>query len=206
MNTRFLRTFSAFAFASLFATSAHAHHAMDGQTPTTLYEGLVSGLAHPVIGLDHLAFILAAGLFAAVAGMSLFAPLLFVAGSLVGVGLHLMLLDLPAAEIVIPASVLAGGWLLARGRAVESHMLVFALFLVVGVFHGYAFGEAIVGSEQTPLIAYLAGLAAIQSAIALGVYFLVRSRGWAVEAMQPRLAGAAIVGVGITFLAGQLLG
>lgn len=206
MNTRFLRTFSAFAFASLFATSAHAHHAMDGQTPTTLYEGLVSGLAHPVIGLDHLAFILAAGLFAAVAGMSLFAPLLFVAGSLVGVGLHLMLLDLPAAEIVIAASVLAGGWLLARGRAVESHMLVFALFLVVGVFHGYAFGEAIVGSEQTPLIAYLAGLAAIQSAIALGVYFLVRSRGWAVEATQPRLAGAAIVGVGITFLAGQLVG
>lgn len=206
MNTRFLRTFSAFAFASLFATSAQAHHAMDGQMPTTLYEGLVSGLAHPVIGLDHLAFIVAAGLFAAVAGMSLFAPLLFVAGSLVGVGLHLMLLDLPAAEIVIAASVLAGGWLLARGRAVESHMLVFALFLVVGVFHGYAFGEAIVGSEQTPLIAYLAGLAAIQSAIALGVYFLVRSRGWAVEAMQPRLAGAAIVGVGITFLAGQLVG
>ena len=206
MNTRFLRTFSAFAFASLFATSAQAHHAMDGQTPTTLYEGLVSGLAHPVIGLDHLAFIVAARLFAAVAGMSLFAPLLFVVGSLVGVGLHLMLLDLPAAEIVIAASVLAGGWLLARGRAVESHMLVFALFLVVGVFHGYAFGEAIVGSEQTPLIAYLAGLAAIQSAIALGVYFLVRSRGWAVEAMQPRLAGAAIVGVGITFLAGQLVG
>ena len=51
---------------------------MDGETPTTLYEGLVSGLAHPVIGLDHLAFIVAAGLIAAVAGMSLFAPLLFV--------------------------------------------------------------------------------------------------------------------------------
>ncbi|EIM77445.1 HupE/UreJ protein [Nitratireductor aquibiodomus RA22] len=159
-----------------------------------------------MIGLDHLAFIVAAGLIAAVAGMSLFAPFLFVAGSLIGVGLHLMLLDLPAAEIIIAASVLAGGWLLARGRAVENQILVFALFLVVGVFHGYAFGEAIVGSEETPLIAYLAGLAAIQSAIALGAYFLVQSRGWAIEAMQPRLAGAVILGVGVTFLAGHLVG
>lgn len=206
MTTRIARIFSAFVFSSLFATSAKAHHAMDGQTPTTLYEGLVSGLAHPVIGLDHLAFIVAAGLIAAVAGMSLFAPLLFVAGSLIGVGLHLMLLDLPAVEIIIAASVLAGGWLLARGRAVENQILVFALFLVVGLFHGYAFGEAIVGSEETPLIAYLAGLAAIQSAIALGAYFLVQSRGWAIEAMQPRLAGAAILGVGVTFLAGHLVG
>ena len=37
---------------------AFAHHAMDGQMPTSFAQGLLSGLAHPVIGPDHLAFII----------------------------------------------------------------------------------------------------------------------------------------------------
>jgi hypothetical protein len=52
--------------AMLLATPASAHHAMGGATPSNLWEGLLSGLAHPVIGLDHLAFVIAAGLIAAV--------------------------------------------------------------------------------------------------------------------------------------------
>ncbi|PKO63289.1 MAG: urease accessory protein UreJ, partial [Betaproteobacteria bacterium HGW-Betaproteobacteria-17] len=38
------------------STSALAHHPMGGMTPQTLSQGLLSGLGHPVIGLDHLAF------------------------------------------------------------------------------------------------------------------------------------------------------
>ncbi len=45
--------------ALLAPATAFAHHGMDGETPATLTQGLVSGLAHPVIGLDHLAFVLA---------------------------------------------------------------------------------------------------------------------------------------------------
>ena len=47
--------------ALALAPSAHAHHPMGGATPGNLFEGLASGLAHPVIGLDHLLFILAVG-------------------------------------------------------------------------------------------------------------------------------------------------
>jgi len=43
------------------AAGAEAHHAMGGTMPQTLAQGLLSGLAHPVIGLDHLAFTVAAG-------------------------------------------------------------------------------------------------------------------------------------------------
>ena len=39
--------------------SANAHHAMDSALPGNLLQGFVSGLAHPVIGLDHLLFVIA---------------------------------------------------------------------------------------------------------------------------------------------------
>lgn len=44
------------ALVSAFALArpALAHHAMGNTTPNTFAEGLVSGLAHPIIGLDHL--------------------------------------------------------------------------------------------------------------------------------------------------------
>lgn len=35
--------------------AAPAHHLMDGALPATPWQGLLSGLAHPVVGLDHLA-------------------------------------------------------------------------------------------------------------------------------------------------------
>ena len=34
---------------------------MGGATPATFWQGLASGVGHPVIGLDHLVFLLAAG-------------------------------------------------------------------------------------------------------------------------------------------------
>ena len=43
----------------LMTASASAHHVMGGKIPTTFAEGFLSGLGHPVIGPDHLAFLLA---------------------------------------------------------------------------------------------------------------------------------------------------
>ncbi|MDZ4789878.1 MAG: HupE/UreJ family protein [Hyphomicrobiales bacterium] len=43
------------------AMSAFAHHMEDGEMPKTLAAGLMSGLGHPIIGLDHFAFIVGAG-------------------------------------------------------------------------------------------------------------------------------------------------
>ena len=41
---------------------ASAHHLMGGKTPTTFTDGILSGLGHPIIGVDHLAFLVAVGL------------------------------------------------------------------------------------------------------------------------------------------------
>ena len=64
MNLNRAMALAATSIAGLSPTFALAHHGIDGRTPTTFAEGLISGLAHPVLGLDHLVFLLAAGLAA----------------------------------------------------------------------------------------------------------------------------------------------
>lgn len=90
----------------LASTPALAHHPFGGQTPTNAIQGFLSGMGHPVIGLDHLAFVITAGLLAAVMGRGLSIPIAFVVASLAGTGIHLMELDRPAPEFFISASVL----------------------------------------------------------------------------------------------------
>ncbi|HCA93097.1 MAG TPA: hydrogenase, partial [Alphaproteobacteria bacterium] len=61
---------------------------------------------------------------------------------------------------------------------------------------------AVVGAETTPLVAYLAGFGLVQMAIAGGIA-LGAARIWNIidaEALQPRLAGAVVAGVGLAFL------
>jgi urease accessory protein len=184
------------------AAPAEAHHVMGGRTPSTVMEGLLSGLGHPVIGIDHLAFLVAMGIAAGAAGLNLALPALFIAISAIGVALHVRGIALPGAEVVVAASVLAAGAILALGRSVQTGAWA-ALFAIAGLFHGYAFGESIFGAEASPLAAYLIGLVAVQGALVTGIAWLARGSG--VAAIQPRLAGAAIAGIGLAVLAGQIV-
>jgi urease accessory protein len=183
---------------------AHAHHVMGGRTPATFMQGVLSGLGHPVIGLDHLAFLIAVGIAVGLARLSLAMPFVFVAASALGVTAHLQGLNLPGAEFLVALSVVLIGVLVARGAALAP-LAWGGLFALAGLFHGYAFGESIFGAETTPLAAYLLGLVVIQGAITAGVAYAVRTRGAAVTDIAPRLTGAAIAGIGIAFIAQQVL-
>jgi urease accessory protein len=188
----------------LMTASASAHHVMRGKMPTTFAEGFLSGLGHPVIGPDHLAFLLAIGVAVGVGGLSLVLPLLFVVASAIGVTLHVNGVNLPGAEIVVAVSVLFAGFLIARGRALPVSLWAI-LFAAAGLFHGYAFGESIFGAERSPLHAYLLGLIIVQSVLTVGTALLVRRRAGGVSAIAPRLAGAVIIGVGLATLIAQLI-
>jgi urease accessory protein len=181
---------------------AEAHHVMGGRTPSNFVEGFLSGLAHPVIGLDHLAFIVAMGVACGVARLNIAIPALFIVASAIGVALHVRGVTLPVAEFLVALSVVIAGVMIASGRSLQA-LIWAALFVVAGFAHGYAFGESIFGAEASPLAAYLVGLVIVQAAIATGVAVLARRS--AAAAVQPRLAGAAIAGIGIAILAGQLL-
>ncbi|MEL6814059.1 MAG: HupE/UreJ family protein [Cyanobacteria bacterium J06598_3] len=190
----------------LLAAPAMAHHPFGGQAPQSLFEGLLSGIGHPVLGFDHLAFVIAVGLLAAVLRRGFTVPLAFLLAALVGTGLHLGELNLPAPEFVISASVLLFGALVVTRRDLSTPAVV-ALTALAGMFHGYAYGEAVVGAEPTPLVAYLIGFTAVQGAIA-GVAYLLSQRALnkerSVGLISVHHAGFAIFGAGAAFL-GSLL-
>ena len=198
------RKFTLAAAAAAFLTSAGpalAHHPMGGATPSTFMEGFLSGIGHPIIGVDHLAFIIAVGLAAAFTTQRLLSPLAFIAATVAGCLLIVSGIALPFAEIVITGSVVLVGGLVLSGRKVPSAAYL-AIFAVAGLFHGWAYGEAILGAETTPLTAYLVGFAATQYAIALAAGWVVLSlwKATGPEAIKPRLAGALAAGIGAAFL------
>lgn len=183
--------------------AALAHHPMGGKTPETFVEGFLSGIGHPIIGIDHLAFIVALGLVAGIGGFSLWMPLTFIITSALGVALHVQGIGIPGVELAVAASVVVVGGLIAV-RATLPTTAWLALFAIAGLFHGHAYGEAVYGAEASPLWAYLAGLAIVQGAIMSGVALLASGRN-DLSPVAPRLIGATIAGVGIAVLAGQIL-
>lgn len=199
---RFLTSAAVLLTGLATAAPAFAHHVMGGRMPDTMATGLLSGLGHPIIGLDHLAFILAAGLLAAPRTRGLVLPLAFVVASFLGSVLHLTGADLPAGEILVSASVLLLGALLVLQARINDGLFA-AILGVAGLFHGYAFGESIFGAEQTPLVSYLAGLGIIEYVLAAGTVLAWRALARRNATLLPqlsRVAGAAVAMVGAFFL------
>lgn len=184
------------------AGAALAHHPIGGAMPQSFSHGLLSGIGHPVIGLDHLAFVVAAGIASALAGSRFVLPAAFILATVAGC---LLLaaggVALPLKEFAIAASVLAVGGLVMSGREVAPAVYV-VLFAAAGLFHGSAYGEAIIGAEPTVIGAYLAGFGLVQFAIMALTAWSTERIGAAVSApaLQPRLAGAVVAGIGATFL------
>lgn len=201
-----IRRFAVAALAVSISTPAFAHHGMGGQTPTTILQGLLSGLAHPVIGPDHLLFLIVSGVFVwMLDGAARYRAVAFlVAGQLLGTSIHLSAIGLPIVEAMIAVSVVVGGGLLFARRRPSAGQLAM-LLMGAGTFHGYAFAESIVGAEATPLAAYLAGLALIQALVLVGISAALeaveRRSGAPLVARGQRLAGGIAVAGGTLLLA-----
>jgi urease accessory protein len=190
---------------ALFAAAepAFAHHVMGGKTPDSFITGLLSGLGHPVIGIDHLAAVVAVGCLAAAHRAGALLAVAFVVAMMCGVAVHLQAVSVPADEILVAVSViLLGAIVLSRRDLPVGGAL--ALFVLVGLIHGYALGESIFGAERTPLAAYLIGLAGIQSAVALAAMTVARVIARKDE-VKLRLVGAGIAGIGLAVLVQQLI-
>lgn len=149
---------------------ALAHHVMDSKMPSTFTEGLMSGFGHPIIGIDHLLFIIGVGLLAGVLGRKFMVPVAFIAGTLAGAVVHLAGVNIGFAELAILASVALMAVAVFTSVRMPA-LLTAGLVAAAGVFHGYAYAESIFGAEPMPLYAYLAGFAMIQFAIAVGAAY-----------------------------------
>lgn len=168
----------------------------------TFAHGVLSGVGHPLLGFDHLFFVVAVGIAALVAGRALLAPAAYIGAMLVGCLLMAAGVGLPLKEAVIGLSLLVLGYVLLSGRGLSagSAMALFALF---GLFHGSAFGDAIAAQEAgvggAVLTGYLIGLGALQYALAVAAGAAMKTIWNAArpDAVQARIVGAAVAGVGV---------
>lgn len=192
--------------AAFLAGSAAAHHPQGGAVPSTFWQGLLSGLGHPVIELDHLLFLLVAGVAAALAratpGRACGLLLAYSTAGAFATALRVPGLVLPLAEPAVAVSLLlAAVWLWTRRLPGVATAGLWALGC--GFVHGYAYGEAVIGAEAAPLAAYLCGLALIQTLLMLGAYFIARrvalSTAWVVP-VAARVIGALVGAAGLWLL------
>jgi urease accessory protein len=191
---------------ALADNAAWAHHVMGGKLPATLVEGTLAGLGHPIIGIDHLAAVVAVGCLAAAHRLGALLLVGYVLAQVAGAALHVRGTTVPAAELAVALSVIALGAVLILRRSLPP-VIALGLFVLAGSFHGYALAESIIGAEPAPLSAYFVGFAVIQTLIALAAMAVARiTAPVAGEHAKLRLIGAGIVGLGIGTVATQLLG
>ena len=179
------------ALLLLAATPASAHHLMGlfQLTPSPL-SGLLSGLAHPLLGPDHLLFLLALGLVGLQKRLSWVLGLL--ATGLAGSCLGLALPGIPLAEPLVALSLVVVG-LVLLGR-LPALLLVPAFAL-----HGYVLSASVIGWEQGPIGFYLVGLLLSQGLLLTTALTLVRRWGTGLGSAQLRLTAGILIGVGASF-------
>jgi urease accessory protein len=175
----------------LLAGTASAH------TGSHTVTGFVSGLAHPLLGLDHLLAMIAIGLWAAQQGgrARWAVPAAFVGAMVLGGVLAMSGLPLPQVETGIAASVLVLGLLIATQRqwAVTAGMAIAAGF---ALFHGYAHGLEM-PQAASPALYALGFVLATAFLHGVGIAGSLIGR----HAMQ--VAGAAIAASGLAMLFGM---
>ncbi|WP_394244307.1 HupE/UreJ family protein [Halopseudomonas laoshanensis] len=175
---------------------AHAHPGHENVS------GLLSGLGHPLFGLDHLLAMVAVGLWGAQLGGKArwLLPALFVGVMLIGGGLAMAGLSVPAVEPGIVASVVVLGLFLLWARQVPL-VVSAALVSIFALFHGVAHGA------EMPLAAsaltYALGFAVATAGLHLAGLL---AGGWLQQRSLPvvsRIMGAAIGAIGLSMVAGM---
>lgn len=114
-------------------------------------------------------------------------------------------MPLPGTETLVLISVALMG--LAVMALKRFSLITSGAFLAfAGLAHGAAYGNAVIGAESTPLVAYLIGIVAAQALIAAIAIKLIASRTQMIEnaGLRARLAGAVVFGVALTFGVEQL--
>ncbi|HZZ29801.1 MAG TPA: HupE/UreJ family protein [Pirellulales bacterium] len=158
--------------------------------------GLISGLAHPLGGLDHLCAMIGVGLWAAQRGGRAIwlVPLAFVLVMAVGGLLGMMAISIPFVEPGIVASVLILGVLIAA----SVHLPLLVSVLIVGtfaLFHGHAHGAEMPHTASGLMygLGFMAATALLHFVgVGMGLFARQSNSGWLL-----RSAGAALVLCGI---------
>jgi len=159
-------------------------------------EALAAGFTHPFTGLDHMAAMVALGVWSALATQRIWvAPLAFASALLIGALFGLAGFTLPAIEPMIAASVLVLGLLVATNARLPLAAGA-ALAAMFALFHGVAHGAELAGPQAAWSLIGMVSATALLHGAGLAVGKLLQQRSvWA-----PRVAGAAVALFGASLL------
>ena len=177
----------------LAATPAWAH-VQQGQAA-----GFLTGVKHPISGLDHVLAMISVGLWGAQLGppaiwlLPVTFPMVMAFGGFLG----LVGIPLPGVEIGIALSAVLLGLMVAR-EARPPLWLAATLVGCFAVFHGHAHGTEL-PAGQSGLLYSIGFVLATGCLHGVGIAIsLVHRWGWGRVAL--RVAGAAVAGAGLAFL------
>ena len=178
---------------TLLATPAFAHSGED-------ISGFASGFLHPIFGWDHIAAMVAVGLWGAFLGQPAIyiLPIIFPFVMALGGALGILGFPLPAVEAGIAASALVLG--LCVMTAARPPLWVAAICVgVFAIFHGHAHGTEL--PEAANPFGYATGFVIATGLLHLtGIAFGTLTRTYAGRIVVQG-AGAIIAVAGIVFLA-----
>jgi urease accessory protein len=183
-------------FAVLAVPSPLAAH--EGGTAA----GFISGILHPISGLDHVLAMIAVGIWGAQLGppaiwlLPITFPLVMAFGGMLG----LMGVILPGVEVGIGLSALALGVMVALERRPPLAAAA-ALVAFFAIFHGYAHGAELPEGESGLLysIGFVLSTGTLHGCgIAIGV---IHKWNWGRRALRVAGAGIALAGVWFTWTA-----
>ena len=189
---------SIFVFVSVALAApalAHTGHGYGG--------GFISGFAHPILGWDHVAAMVAVGLWGAFLGapsiwiLPIVFPLVMAFGAVLGI----LGIPIPAVETGIALSAVVLGLMIAL--AVRAPIWVSAALVgLFAIFHGYAHGTELPISAN--VFAYALGFVLATGMLhMIGIAFGLLVK-WPAGRIAVRGAGGVISLAGFAFLVGAV--
>jgi urease accessory protein len=180
----------------LLGSPAFAHHpfGMGDSSQLTGWTGLVSGIGHPLLGPDHLLFLLAISFIGLKRPIAWIQPMLAIGlgGSLISQFIPLPDAVAPWAEALVSLSLVAEGFIALSVAPATWLLPLFGL-------HGFLLGSTIVGAEPTPLLTYFLGLLIGQGVLLALVCSLSKSVINRLGEQGRRLGAGIWIGIGIAF-------
>jgi urease accessory protein len=196
-SPRPLRQAAVAALALLpIASPAFAHHpfGMGDSGALTPWQGLLSGLGHPLLGPDHLLFLLALGFVGLQRPLRWVLPLLAI-----GLGGSLLSQFIPLPDAVAPWAEALVSLSLAVEGLIALSMAPAAWLLPLFGLHGFLLGSTIVGAEPSPLLSYFLGLLLAQGSLLLLVTAWSQGLVERLGAQGQRLGAGIWIGIGMAF-------
>src|SRR5215470_5890660 len=161
--------------------------------------GFAGGFGHPLFGPDHVAAMVAVGLWGAMLGppaiwlLPVAFPLVLAFGGILGI----VAVPMPRVEVGIAISAIVFGLMIAL--AVRAPLVVaLAVVSAFAILHGHAHGSELPPGADA--IAFSAGFVIATGLLHVGGIGLGLVTRWPAGRIAVRLIGAAIAGAGVIFL------